>query len=325
VLTAVRNGAPYLTEAIANIQSQTFEDWEYIIVDDCSTDRTKLIVERAMRLDSRIRLIECTQSRGPYVAANEGLRVSRGEYIFRTDADDLSPSHRFQRQLDFMAANTQFRACVSFWTPFSERGILPRVMTLPERPRVFKWYLLLRGQSIHSSACIERAALVELGGYRPLPLSQDYRLWCELTRRDWLGIVPEVLSYVRMHENRQTKQQPQLQRDLAIDVLRDHMLALTGELWNRKELDVLWAVGYSQVMPVSRGLAMLDRWESLWRQDPQLTDEERNDLKRLASFRKWKLLRANTVQQPVEVLTNGLKLGMKDLRSLAHGKTAELR
>jgi len=318
VLTAVRNGAPYLTETINNIQSQSFEDWEYIVVDDASTDRTKLIVERAMRTDSRIKLIAMAQSMGPYAAANEGLIASHGKYIFRIDADDLSPAHRFCRQLQFMAENPTYRACVSFWTPFSEKGILPRVMKVPERPRVFKWYLLLRSQSIHSSACMEREALVELGGYRPLPLSQDYRLWCDLTRRNWLGVVPEVLSYVRMHEKRQSNEQSGLQHELAMDVLRDHMLALTGELWCRQELELLCACGYSRAVPVSDGLAMLDRWERLWAGDPALDDADRADLHQLARFRKWKLLRSNLSQQPIGAVWSGLKLGIDSLFRPAH-------
>src|SRR5206468_94305 len=97
------------------------------------------------------------------------------------------------------------------------------VHSVPVRPRVFRWYLLLRGASIHSTACIERAALLELGGYRELPLAQDYRLWCELTRRDWLGVLPEVLSYVRRHAGRVTETRAALQRQLALDVVRDHL------------------------------------------------------------------------------------------------------
>ena len=325
MLTAVHNGTPYLSETISNIQGQDFEDWEYIIVDDASTDRTLNVVDRAMRLDGRIRLVQCAKRIGSYAAANEGLKVSRGHYIFRIDADDLSPAHRFHRQIDFLEQNPQFRACVSFWQPFNEMGLLQgRVITLPTRPAVFKWYLLLRGQSIHSSACIERAALLELGGYRTLPLAQDYRLWCELAQRNWLGVVPEVLSYVRMHEKRQTNQRTQLQRELAMDVVADHLKALTGQVWTRTELELLWAASYSHSMPISQGIAMLDRWDELWQADETLAREDREDLVRLSRLRRWKLLRSNVLREPMRVLFDGFRLGIADRRFFSHARNITL-
>src|ERR1035437_5174793 len=99
VLTAVRNGAPYLSETIANIQAQTFSDWEYVIVDDNSDDETIEIVEAARRKDSRLKLLRREISPGPYVAANDGLRIARGGYIVRIDADDLCPPSRIEKQL----------------------------------------------------------------------------------------------------------------------------------------------------------------------------------------------------------------------------------
>src|SRR6187401_3192062 len=101
VLTAVRNGMPYLPETVATIQAQTFADWEYIIVDDASDDETASWVEAAARKDPRIRLIRRQQQAGPFVSANEGLRQARGDYIVRTDADDLQPPYRIAKQLGF--------------------------------------------------------------------------------------------------------------------------------------------------------------------------------------------------------------------------------
>jgi glycosyltransferase involved in cell wall biosynthesis len=309
VLTAVYNGALFLSETISSIQAQDFNDWEYIIVDDASTDDTRQIVKNAMNLDSRIRLLACNERRGCYAAANAGLQESRGKYVFRTDADDLSAPNRLTRQLQYMADHPQYRACVSFWRPFNAQGFTTvTAVKIPERPQVFKWFLLLRNSCLHSSACIERAAIMELGGYRELPLSQDYRLWAELTQRDWLGIVPEVLSYVRIHEMRQTRQRAKLQSDLAMDILSDHIFALTKQRWARGELDLLKAIAYCHGVPVSQGMAMFDRWDCLWRSDPQLDVRDRRDLTRISREHKWNLLRANVRKQPVRVLLNYIKL-----------------
>jgi hypothetical protein len=175
---------------------------------------------------------------------------------------------------------------------------------------------MLRSPSIHSSVCYEREAILELGGYRELPLSQDYRLWCELSRRGWLGTLPEVLSFVRYHEKRESLSKSRLQRDLALDVLKDHIEAMLGESWTREDLEALWAVGYSKPMEVRAGLKMLDRWERAWRSATDLTEEERDELKQLAAFRRWKLLRTSARRQLAACLWQALRIAVTCPRSM---------
>jgi hypothetical protein len=317
VLTATRNAASFISETIRSVQAQDFCDWEYIIVDDASTDATCEAIEKYASTDHRIRLLRRGHCGGPYVAANDALAVSRGRYLFRIDGDDLCPPYRFSRQLRFMERHPEYRASVSNWQAFrQDEWPHGDVVSLPSSPRVFRWYLLLRSASIHSSACFERAALEELGGYRALPLSQDYRMWCELTRRNWLGLIPEVLSYVRFHPGRSTNQCSGLQRRLALDVLRDHWRALTGEECAPDELDALWAVGYSLPFSVPCGLRMLHRWECHWQADRSLTSGEWQELRKLTELRSWKFLRANIGNQPRAALAKAFALALSQPRSL---------
>src|SRR5579872_1577096 len=81
VLTAVRNGAQHVGETIASIQRQTFKDWEYIFVDDASTDDTLSVITEHQRSDPRLRVIRREVSAGPYTAANDGLREALGKYV----------------------------------------------------------------------------------------------------------------------------------------------------------------------------------------------------------------------------------------------------
>jgi glycosyltransferase involved in cell wall biosynthesis len=298
VITAVRNGARHLAETIASVQAQSFEDWEYLIVDDASEDGTREVVERMRQQDRRLILLKRTTSGGPYAAANDAVLQARGEYVFRTDGDDLQPPERFSRQLQFLQENPQFQGCVSYWQAFDSDGLIARSVASVPRPGAFRWYLLLRGASVHSSLCIRRQALLDVGLYRDLPLSQDYRLWCELTRRRWLGVMDEVLSYVRFHEARSTNLRGALQKELALDVLRDHWLAMSGEACPDDLVEALWAVGYSLPFEVSRGLDALQKWARLWRADETLTAEERDELESLTRLRSWKFLRTNLRRTP---------------------------
>lgn len=322
VLTAVRNGALYLEETIASIRQQSYTDWEYIIVDDASEDGTDAIVERLSRLDPRIRLIRRPNSGGPYVAANEGLRQARGKYIVRTDGDDLSPPNRIRRQLEFLASQPSHRACISFIRFFEAEKVRPEVSTVPVTPGAFRWYLLLRGASTHSSLCVEREALLELGGYRELPLAQDYRLLCELSRRGWLGVVPEVLSLVRSHEQRASVTRGTLQRTLALGIVTDHVKALSGEVWTPEEIQALYAVGHAMPLPVRVGLGILDRWDRLWQAAPDLTAEDRRTLARLSAFRRRKYLWANGRRQPLAAGGNLVRLAVTRPSSLFGGAMA---
>ncbi|MBV9743964.1 MAG: glycosyltransferase family 2 protein [Acidobacteriia bacterium] len=308
VLTAVRNGARLLGETIESIRAQTFTDWEYIIVDDASDDQTAEVVEKATLREPRLRLIRRATAGGPYAAANDGLRWARSDYIVRIDGDDLAPPGRIQQQYDFLEKNPQYRACVTFWQGFNQNGLIPGSVTpVPLSCGVFRWYLLLRSPSLHSAVCYQRSLMEELGGYREWPLSQDYRLWCELTRRNLLGVIPEVLCYVRSHPGRESLTKRSLQRKLALDILSEHLTALCGQIWSREDLNALWSVGHSETMPVAKGLEMLDRWDALWRSAKDLSGGDRRELRQLSSMRRWKHLRANARREPLAAALNGFK------------------
>jgi len=309
VITAVRDGADYLAETIASVQAQTISDWEYIIVDDDSRDQTPHIIQRAAEVDRRILYVRRHHAGGPYVAANDALAICRGSFVFRIDSDDLSPANRFERQLAFLAENPALKACISFWRPLGRHGLGP-LATLPTLPGVLRWYWVLRSATVHSSACIARSALQEIGGYASLPLAQDYRLWCELTLRGWLGVIPEPLSFVRRHPKCQSFERAQLQRQLALDVLGDYLRALTSIEWAREDLEDLFRVGHSERMDIHRGIDMLHLWEQLWRADLCLTQPERSQLAHLAAMRRWKHLRANARTQPLHAVAEALKQGM---------------
>lgn len=309
VITAVRNGEMYLGETIASVQAQDIEDWEYLIVDDASTDATVRIVRQEMRKDSRLKLLQLKKCVGPYAAANEALRCSQGEYVMRTDADDLQPPDRFRRQVEFLAKGP-YRACVSYWQAWGEHGRIPGTIANVPKPKALYWYLLLRGASVHSSLAAERIAMLELGGYRENQLSQDYRMLCEMTTLGWLGVMPIVLSYVRQHENRSTNRNAALQKILALEVAADHWFELVRSPIRPEEQEALWAVGYSLPFPVRRGLEILDRWDQAWMGDKTLGTEDFEELSQLSALRRRKFLRSNLRSNPWQTMIEAARCGM---------------
>ncbi|MCI0423406.1 MAG: glycosyltransferase family 2 protein, partial [Acidobacteria bacterium] len=324
VLTSVRNSIHLLPETVASIQAQTFADWEYIIVDDASEDGTDKWVEQAAKKDRRIRLIRRERQGGPFAAANTGLREARGEYIVRTDGDDLQPPHRIRRQLDFLQAHPEFRACITPWHSFSEQALIPKgVSQIPTRPRVLRWYLLLRTLASHSSLCIQRSALEEIGGYAELPAAADYRLVATLSRSGWMGVVPEVLSYVRRHEQKLSTTHAAVQQEIALDTMAVHMRELAGTAWPRQDLRTLWLVGHQRSEEIERGLEAISRWNELWLKDATLDGEDHKSLSSFSAFHRWLFLRNRLRKQPVRSLLNLMAMASCYPRLLA-GRQPEI-
>ncbi|MGH9894914.1 MAG: glycosyltransferase family 2 protein, partial [bacterium] len=262
VITAVRNGERFIRETIASIRNQTVDDLEYIIVDDASDDSTVYVVEDEMRDDPRIRLLRRDLRGGPYAAANDGLRVARGRYVARIDADDVALPSRIERQLLFLG-ETGLRACASDFREITPEGTLTsEIGRVRCGVRAMKWRLCVRHGLTHSTAFVERSALDEVGGYGEFPASQDLRMWCDLARRDWLGIVPEVLVLLRRPGGITAASAP-LQEELAIDGIADHISALSPDPWTREEVRALrpsWTG-----LPIRARVDALRRWALLWR------------------------------------------------------------
>ena len=103
VLMSVHNGLPFLAEAVSSVLAQTFFDFEFLILDDASTDGTADYLRTLS--DPRVRVITLAENIGLTAALNRGLREARGEFIARQDADDVSHPRRLELQFGFLKTN----------------------------------------------------------------------------------------------------------------------------------------------------------------------------------------------------------------------------
>ncbi|CZF77330.1 glycosyltransferase family 2 protein [Grimontia marina] len=107
VVMSVYNGEKYIAETLDSILGQSFIEFELIVINDCSTDNSLSILESYAASDARIRIINNAVNKKLPASLNVGIRAARGKYIARMDADDISLSHRFQTQFDFMESNPE--------------------------------------------------------------------------------------------------------------------------------------------------------------------------------------------------------------------------
>lgn len=200
VVMPAYNAQRYLKPAIRSILAQTFTDFEFIIIDDGSVDRTAEIV-RSFR-DPRIRLLENGQNRGIVDTLNRGLEAAQGRYIARMDADDKAYPQRFARQFAFMEAHPEVAiagSCVrkidSFGLPF-EREELPT-----DHDGILAALFVGGGYVIRHPSFLGRTEVIRaIGGYRKeAEWSEDWDLYVRASKAGQLANIPEVLLDYRFH------------------------------------------------------------------------------------------------------------------------------
>ena len=195
VVMPVYNSSQYLVEAITSILNQTFVDFEFIIVNDGSTD---LSVETIHSFnDKRIVLIENLKNLGNYPSRNIGMQIARGKYICVMDADDISLPQRLGRQFAFMETNPDMGICGSFIQTIPS-GHFPKFITDDE---LLKVAFLSNNHCSHPSLIIRKALLIEhqISYNENYCYAADFDLCVKGFRYFKVHNLPEVLLLYRRH------------------------------------------------------------------------------------------------------------------------------
>ena len=121
----VYNAEKYIVEAVDSILNQTYSDFEFIIIDDCSTDASYEILQSYAAKDNRIRLFKNDVNKKLPKTLNFGISQAKGKYIARMDADDISLPERFAKQIKFMESHPEIGVCGTWLVEFSKTGEKP--------------------------------------------------------------------------------------------------------------------------------------------------------------------------------------------------------
>ena len=215
VLTVVHNGERYLEPAIESILAQDFADFEYLIVDDGSTDDSPQIVKRWAERDPRI-IVECIPQRtGIAHALNRGLALARGKYIGRQDADDICLGSRLRRQVDQLDREPDVVLVSANYTMIDSEGRWAG-RCIVENPSALFPYLLNFSNALAgagSQGMFRRDIARELGGFcEDFEVSVDYEFWTRLVQRGTVVILPFTGLNYRLHSRQVSIQLRELQR-----------------------------------------------------------------------------------------------------------------
>ncbi len=271
VLMTVYNGLPYLREAIESVLNQTFTDFEFLIIDDASTDESAACI-RSYK-DPRIRRVCNSKNAGQADALNQGLAIARGETIARLDQDDVCLPNRFQRQLDFLKARPDL-AGAGTWLIYigpdgRKIGFEPGASDLPAGNfGTFAGLLWTQATPVgHPTVMIRRRILQEMGGYeQAFAPAEDFALWTRLgLSRQHMGVVPEPLVKARIHPRQQSVEKKEVQRAKGMQAHQRFIAAFCGTQENPEEIstflrmdEICW-VRFRSGSDVRRLLSALER------------------------------------------------------------------
>lgn len=199
VIMGVFNGADTLVEAIESLRNQTFTEWELIVCDDCSSDRTLAILEEYKNKDSRIKVIRNEKNCGLAASLNHCLKYVKGEYIARMDCDDISDPVRFEKQIAYLREHRECQLVGTYMKEFDGQNY-GRVVETKINPTKFD---LPKGAPFaHATILIRTEAMKQLDGYcisKHTMRTEDVDLWYRFFSKGFVGAnIPEPLYYVRM-------------------------------------------------------------------------------------------------------------------------------
>jgi len=201
VLMPVYNTEKYVAEAVDSILAQTFGDFEFVIVNDGSTDGTLRILEEYAARDQRIVLLSRPNT-GMTRALNDGLAVCRGEFIARMDADDISESNRLEVQIAYLQQHPDVVVVGADYRVIDEKGRVFSLMRHATSHSQIVDKLFCGSCSInHPSVVVRKAAIEAVGGYdERYVYGQDYDLWLRLSEKGVLANLDHFLMRYRHHE-----------------------------------------------------------------------------------------------------------------------------
>jgi glycosyltransferase involved in cell wall biosynthesis len=199
IITPTYNSAKFIAETIQSVQNQTYSNWEMIIVDDGSSDKTVEIVEQLSQFDNRIKCFKQEKNAGAGIARNKALTIAEGRYIAFLDADDVWKPQKLERQIDFMLAN-KVHFTFSFYECMNEEGVLlNRLITAPQKLSYRQLFFCNHVGNLTGIYDADFFGKISISHIRK---RQDWIVWLTILKQTKIAFpVPENLAVYRIREN----------------------------------------------------------------------------------------------------------------------------
>lgn len=217
VLMSVYNGERFLREAIDSILDQTFTNFEFLIVNDGSTDKSVEIIESYK--DTRIRLINNEKNLKLIASLNKGISLARGKYIARMDCDDISMPDRLEKEVNFLESSLDYGLVGTYYTVIDGEGKEQYNVSYPSSNELIKLFLSLNCPLAHGSI-MGRTELFKqnLYGSEESYAVEDYELWTRMSKVTKIHNIPEYLFKYRVYGESFSDSKTQLMYNQTLEI-----------------------------------------------------------------------------------------------------------
>lgn len=257
VIMSVYNGQPFIKEAVESILSQTHKNFEFIIVDDGSTDSTLKYLKHVK--DKRIIIIKNSKNLGLSASLNKAINKSKSEYITRMDADDISYPRRLETQLNFLQKNKKVDLCGSYATLINENGkVVGTNKRNPLEDKKIKKMLGIYPTIIHPTFFCKRKFFIDSDGYsKEFDGAEDYELLCRVKNKFTYANVPKELLYWRLRDDRRSMQMMKKMYALDLKIKRKNLAYEGANIYNLYGIGKMVVLHYLIPLPIKRKIARL--------------------------------------------------------------------
>lgn len=237
---AVKDGEKYVRTAIESVLSQTFTDFECIIINDGSKDATADIIREYS--DSRIITLSNQSNLGLSKSLNIGLEKVRGIYLARMDADDVSVLHRFELQVNYLDAHPEIAVLGGGFSLIDADDKVLQSFQFPLSHEVIVWSLAFFNPIAHPSVMMKTSVIKALGSYNAqLRRSQDYDLWWRVSFSARLGNLAETLVLLRQHATQVSHEYRSDQLEHGIEINAKHLSRALGQEISSTLVRSMWS------------------------------------------------------------------------------------
>lgn len=236
VVLPAYNAGPYIGEAMQSILAQSFTDFEFIVINDCSTDDTEAVI--LSFTDPRIVYTKNETNSGLIYGLNKGYAMARGKYIVRMDADDIAAPTRIAEQVAFMEANPAVGIC---GTAFQSFGKVDTLGVYEEHDADIKLQTLFHCRFCHPTVIIRKQVLVDNGleYSKDFPHAEDYELWARMAFLTKFANLQAPLLNYRVHDASVTHKHAAVQQQNSVRVIQ-YLFSTIGSPVSADEV-ALWS------------------------------------------------------------------------------------
>lgn len=257
VLIPCFNAEKYVEDAVRSIMTQTYQNLEIVLIDDCSTDTTPQILEKLKNEDNRIKIYRNEENLKLIKTLNKGITLCSGEYIARMDSDDISLPTRIEEQVKFLNENSDYSIVSTMFYTFKELSGKKNLYINPVHNEELRAFLLFKSGICHPASMIRKTLFTELNlEFEAEYLHvEDYALWSKAMYKTKLANLDKPLLYYRVHESQISTihEDKQLKNKRKVFVIHSKELGMSID---EHSLDIYASV--ADAVPLVKGMSFLN-------------------------------------------------------------------